>query len=375
MAAVRSAVIVGGGIAGLVCARALALNGIAVMVLERRSRISDEGGIGIGIQSNAMEALSRIGLAQRCVDDGVPVEIIYQHAPDGALLAAQPTVRHAGTLWPGYIGMSRSALHAILVAGAAEAGVVLRTDAEVVAIAQDAGSAAVTLADGRRFAADLVVAADGLQSRLRGMLFPDHAKPAAMAEGVWRALIKGERRREVRMMYGGPVGTIGYTPLPDDTYLYVVDRVERAPPRDDPDLARRLIELIGGVPGFPSELMLGLSRDPGDVSYRPLESVSLSNPWYAGRALVIGDAAHAGPPTLAQGAAMGIEDGVVLAESLAAASDIGAALDAFMRRRYARVRTIVDASIVISNAQMMSDGRARMAEAQQAAATALAEPC
>lgn len=374
MGAASSVLVVGGGIAGLVAARALALRGLAVTVLERRPEITDEGGIGIGMQSNAMDALGRIGLAQRCVENGVPVETIYIHAPDGSLLAAQQTVRHLGTQWPGYTGMRRSALHSVLVEGAIEAGVSLLTDADVTAFEQDADSVTARLSDGRSLSADLLVGADGVYSRLRALLFPDHAKAAAMGEGVWRALIKAPRRAEVRMMYGGGVGTIGYTPLPEDIYLYVVDTLTRAPARDATDLAQQLTDLIGHFRSFPGELIRDLSREPGDVSYRPLETVLLPDPWYIGRIVLIGDAAHAGPPTLAQGAAMGIEDGIVLAECLAAESDIAEALAAFMRRRFARVRTIVDASITISQAQMQRDGRARMAEAQQAAAAALALP-
>jgi naringenin degradation protein FdeE len=374
MSSAGSILVVGGGIAGLVAARALALKSLQVTVLERRSEITDEGGIGIGMQSNAMEALGRIGLAQRCVDSGVPVETIYVHAPDGTVIAAQPTVRHVGTQWPGYTGMSRSALHGILVAGAKEAGVALLTDADVVAIEEDGHAVTVRLSDGRTYSADLLVGADGIYSRLRAMLFPDHAQALALGEGVWRALIKAEPRTEVRMMYGGGVGTIGYTPLPENIYLYVVDAQSRAPRRDDPDLAQRLIELIGHFPGFPGELARDVSRTPGDVTYRPLEGVLLPDPWYAGRTLLIGDAAHAGPPTLAQGAAMGIEDGVVLAETLAEENDLPTALAAFMRRRYERVRTIAQASITISEAQMHSEGRARIAEAQGAAAAALALP-
>ena len=72
MTAISSAVVVGGGIVGLVCARALALRGVSVVLLERKPAITDEGGIGIGLQSNAMNALEEIGLAQACLEAGVP---------------------------------------------------------------------------------------------------------------------------------------------------------------------------------------------------------------------------------------------------------------------------------------------------------------
>jgi 2-polyprenyl-6-methoxyphenol hydroxylase-like FAD-dependent oxidoreductase len=374
MGAVGSVVVAGGGIAGLVCARALALAGLGVTVLERRPVIADAGGIGIGLQSNAMDALGRIGLAQACVAAGVPVETIAIHAPDGTVVARQPATRHGDTPWPGFTGIGRAALHAILVAGARDAGVALLTDADVVTVAQDDDGVCVTLADGRSLAADMLVGADGVHSRLRAQFFPAEARPRPIAEGVWRAFVPGLRRDDVCILYGGPVGTIGYTPMKDGLYLYVVDSNARAPAQDDPHLADRLIALIGAVPGFPGEVMRHLSPATAEVSYRPLQAVALPDPWHAGRTILIGDAAHAGPPTLAQGAAMGIEDGVVLAECLRAGADPAAAFDTFMRRRFARVRTIMEASMTMSEAQMAPDGRPRMIAAQRSAAAALALP-
>ena len=374
MGAVASVLIAGGGIAGLVSARALALAGLQATVLERRHEVTDEGGIGIGIQSNAMHALDSIGLAQRCLEDGVAVGTISIHAPDGTVIAEQPTARHYGTRWPGYVGIRRSALHAILVAGAREAGVTLLTDAQVASVEQDLAQVRVALADGRSLTADVLVGADGIHSALRAQLFPAHAAPLPIAEGVWRAFIAGVHREDVRIMYGGCVGTIGYTPLRDGIYIYVVDAHDRAPDHADPHLADRLLALIGGVPGFVGELMRQFSPATGEVSYRRLQAVALPDPWHAGRTILIGDAAHAGPPTLAQGAAMGIEDAIVLAECLSDNSDVASAFCGFMQRRYARVRTIMDASMTISEAQMAEGGRPRMIEAQRAASAALALP-
>ena len=374
MRAVSSALVVGGGIVGLVTARALALRGVRVSLLERKPTIADEGGIGIGMQSNALNALGEIGLAQACVDKGVPVDTISLFAPDGSCLMSRPTERYCNSPWPGFTGISRAALHSVLVDGARDSGVELIVDAEVVSVRQDGDGATAVLADERRYSADLLVGADGIHSLVRAAVFADQAEPIPLGEGVWRGLIEGVQLHDVSMMFGGPVGTIGYTPLQGDTYLYVVDRDSNAPALDEPDVAARLIERIGKVPGFPANLLPHLSYRPGDVTYRPLASVWLPAPWYVGRVVVIGDAAHAGPPTLAQGAAMGIEDGVVLARCLAEASSPSVGLEAFMKRRYERVKTIVDASITISHAQMEPGGRARVVEANEAAAITLAQP-
>jgi len=372
--AISSALIVGGGIAGLVCARALALQGIRVVLLERKSVITDEGGIGIGLQSNAMNALGEVGLARACLENGVPVDMITVCAPDGSPISSRPTERYCNSPWPGYTGISRATLHAILVEGAAAAGAALVSDAEVLNVTQDGTSATAVLRDGRRYSADLLVGADGIHSRVRAVVVPDRAQVVSLAEGVWRGLIEGVQLHDVCMMFGGPVGTIGYCPLQGDTYLYVVDRNSMAPARDEPALAARLIERIASVRGFPARLLPHLSHRPGDVTYRPLVVVRLSKPWYSGRVVLIGDAAHAGPPTLAQGAAMGLEDAVVLAQCAAQSDDLAVSLDAFMRRRYERVRSIVEASVTISQAQMEPHGQPKMAEAQKAAAATLANP-
>ena len=374
MTAISSALVVGGGIVGLVAARALALKGVKVTLLERKPTITDEGGIGIGMQSNALNALGEIGLAQACVDKGVPVDTISIFAPDGSHLMSRPPERHCNSPWPGFTGISRAVLHGILVDGDRDAGVDLIVHAEVTSVRQDENSAIAVLADGRSFSADLMVGADGIRSRVRAAVFPDQAEPVSLGEGVWRGLIEGVQLQDVSMMFGGSVGTIGYTPLQGDTYLFVVDQDGNAPARDETDVAARLIERIANVPGFPARLLPHLSHRSGDVTYRPLASVWLPAPWYAGRIVIIGDAAHAGPPTLAQGAAMGIEDGVVLAQCLAQGASLSAGLEAFMKRRYERVKTIVDASITISHAQMEYDGQAKMAEANKAAAITLAQP-
>jgi 2-polyprenyl-6-methoxyphenol hydroxylase-like FAD-dependent oxidoreductase len=95
--------------------------------------------------------------------------------------------------------------------------------------------------------------------------------------------------------------------------------------------------------------------DPGTINYTWFESHLLPPPWNRGRVVLIGDAAHTCPPTIAQGAAMALEDAAVLADVLLAADDLDqAAFDAFTARRFDRVKTVVEESVQLG--QWMLDG-------------------
>jgi 2-polyprenyl-6-methoxyphenol hydroxylase-like FAD-dependent oxidoreductase len=84
--------------------------------------------------------------------------------------------------------------------------------------------------------------------------------------------------------------------------------------------------------------------DPEQVVYRPVENILVPDPWYRGRALLIGDAAHGTSPHAGQGAAQAIEDGVVLAEEIASGKSADDVLQAFMARRFERCRQVVELS-------------------------------
>jgi 2-polyprenyl-6-methoxyphenol hydroxylase-like FAD-dependent oxidoreductase len=366
-------VVVGGGIVGLVASIALAQKGYSVVLAERKHDIVDDGGVGMGLQSNAMGALATLGLADQCITNGVAVDHMELFAPDGTLIGRPPIPRNGGPDCPGMTCISRAKFHAILHEAALNAGVEVLTDAHVVGCTQGNDNASVELADGRSLSAHLIVGADGIYSAMRGLVFQDYAAPLATGEAVWRAHVKGASQfRSVGLIYGGPVGTVGFTPMQNDEgYIYIVDRAENGPMRDEANLVERFAQLLDDYHGFPRQLLPYLTKT---VNWRRLETVALPSPWYQNRILLIGDAAHAGPPTLAQGAAMGIEDAVVLAQCLEDQDDLATGLELFMTRRYVRVRAIIDASLAISRAQMMPKGRPAIARAQEIARNVLAQP-
>jgi 2-polyprenyl-6-methoxyphenol hydroxylase-like FAD-dependent oxidoreductase len=85
-----------------------------------------------------------------------------------------------------------------------------------------------------------------------------------------------------------------------------------------------------------------------DVDYRSLQALLVPAPWYRGRVVLTGDAAHTTTPHIAYGAGIAIEDSVVLAEELSRTDSVEAALEAFMRRRYDRCQLVVETSLQLS---------------------------
>lgn len=370
----QTAIVVGGGIVGLVCATALARRGVRVTVLEKKPHVTDDGGIGMGLQGNALKALDAIGIAGEVIAAGVSAESMRHFAPDGSPIFAMPAPRYGGVEFPGFVGFSRATFHRILVRAATEAGVELRVNRPVARLAHTARRVAVISENGERADADIVIGADGIRSAVRQSLFPESG-PKPTGELVCRARVIGVDMRDAAMVRGGAVGTVGFTPIGNrEGYLYIVDRAGNMPGRGTAERQARFRDRIAGYTGWVADFARHISPAPDDIDWRVLEVVSLSPPWHCGRVIVIGDAAHAGPPTLAQGAAMGIEDAVVLAECLDAAGEVDAAFATFMQRRYERVKTVMEASLTISHAQMEADGLPKIIAASKAADEALNKP-
>jgi 2-polyprenyl-6-methoxyphenol hydroxylase-like FAD-dependent oxidoreductase len=85
-----------------------------------------------------------------------------------------------------------------------------------------------------------------------------------------------------------------------------------------------------------------------------MENLLLPSPWNKGRIIVIGDAAHATTPHLAQGAAMAIEDAVLLGSLVQRAGPIEPLLAEFMRRRFDRAKFVVESSDQIAKWELES---------------------
>ncbi|CAL9365584.1 Aurachin C monooxygenase_isomerase [Streptomyces sp. enrichment culture] len=353
MSKARTVLVIGGGAAGNAVTVLLRRAGVTVDLVEARDDWNATRGSGITLQGNALRVLRELGVWDQVEASGFGFGSLGITTPDGTVLHVQDDLRTGGDDLPATVGMQRPRLQQILIEAVRASGASVRLGTTAEILAQDADGVRVRLSDGSEHRYDLVVAADGMGSATRAAIgITDRPEPTGMA--IWRVAVPrpaGVTRTDVA--YGGPAYIAGYCPTSETTiYAYVVeDNRDRAaiPPDTYADEMRRLTGHYGGHwPEITAHI-----TDPAEVNYTWFDRMLVEGSWHRGRVVLAGDAAHCCPPTLAQGAAMSLEDAWVLARLLTAADTWDDALfQAYYERRIARVRAVVEASVQIGRWQL-----------------------
>ncbi len=349
--------VVGGGAAGCTAAVLLAAAGHRVTLLE--ARVTTDAGSGVMLQSNALRVLRGAGVLDAVEAAGYGFDSTGIRLPDArASLVGELPLGRADAELPGAVGIARSRLTGILHQRALEVGVTVRLGAEVTAVATRGAEVDVEVRAGddrSSEAHDLLVAADGVGSSVRTMIGIDVA-PRQLPLGVWRVTTpRPPTVVRTEIINGGPAYFAGYAPTSEDSmYAWLVDdytdrrgltRAERI------DVVRRL---AAGYHGPWDDIRASLTPDT-PLNYTRYSALLLPPPWHRGRVVLIGDAVHACPPTMAQGAALALEDSAVLAEMVISAHQtavqplddrtLDELLTAYAARRLPRVRAVVDGSV------------------------------
>ena len=342
MSSIKKVLIVGGGIGGLSLGIALRRAGIDAEIVELQKEYNVYG-VGIIQQANALRALDAIGVADETMRRGSPYGKVKMCAPTGFSFAeiGNPPMGH----FPIHNGISRKILHDILYDAAVENGVTFRmgtTDSE---IENEATHVNVKFTDNTEGSYELVVGADGVNSKVRSLVFDEYT-PQYIGSSVWRYPFKRHPNLDTGYMFFGKKTKLGLIPMTADTmYMFVVSAEgEDNPIIPQDELVSRLKGYVSDFPAPMVQDILEQITDADKVNYRPLETLMMSAPWYKNRVVMIGDAAHATIPQLGSGAALAIEDAVVLAELLKSDDNIEIILENYMKRRYERCKTIVEVS-------------------------------
>ncbi|GAB1338330.1 FAD-dependent oxidoreductase [Streptomyces sp. E-15] len=353
MSTARTVLVIGGGAAGNAATVFLRRAGIAVDLIEAKGDWNATAGSGITLQGNALRVLRELGVWEQVKASGFGFGSVGITAPDGTVLHLARDLRIGGDDLPATVGMQRPHLQRILMDAVRASGATVRLGTTAEILGQDADGVSIRFSDGSEGRYDLVIAADGLGSSTRAAIgIADKPEPTGMA--IWRVAAPrpaGVTRTD--LAYGGPAYIAGYCPTSDTTlYAYVVEaNRDRAsiPPETYAEEMRRLASAYGG---FWPEITAHIT-DPAKVNYTWFDRLLVEGSWHRGRVVLIGDAAHCCPPTLAQGAALSLEDAWVLARLLTATETWDNALfQAYYERRMARVRPVVEASVQIGQWQL-----------------------
>ncbi|HTZ03045.1 MAG TPA: FAD-dependent monooxygenase [Xanthobacteraceae bacterium] len=346
--------IVGGGLAGLATAAALAHFGIDAEVFEQSPQLG-EIGAGINVSPQAIRALRAVGL-------GVPIAAIANIAPgvltrdlySGATLDYRDQAAAVARFGLGVHTFHRADLLQALAGGVDRRSIHLGH--RLVALDERPDAVRLAFANGVTRDADIVIGADGIHSLIRRVLYGDDS-PAYTGQMVWRALLPGDA---VPPEVLAPCGHVQWLGRGRHFFAYYLRgrAVVNVVTQEDTD---QWVEEGWSIPGDP-DAMRASFPNPEPLLAALLGRVTqcakwglftrpLTGNWGRGRIALIGDAAHAMLPNAGQGASQSFEDSYILARWLAAPGDAVEALQNFRRVRIPRVHAVQQLSAAIVRAK------------------------
>lgn len=333
--------IVGGGIAGMTAAAAIAQAGFQVTLLESAPEFG-EIGAGVTLSPNAMKGLDFIGVCDDVAAAGVePQRQRIQHWQDGRTLVAMDRSTQRAKYGAPYVTIHRADLHEVLTAAAQRAGVDMRTNAAVVA----SEGTTVSLADGTTVRGDVLIGADGVKSVIRKRF--EAAEPHFTGHVAWRTLVPvTPELQELSDFPGlviGPGAMITRYNVRQSRMMNFVFFARQDGWREEgwttPVDPQELRQVYAGWCDDVQKMIAAACQQP---MYKWALNARTALPGWVldGNTTLLGDAAHAMTPFLGHGAACGIEDAVVLARALAASATTAEGLKRYEQARYDRAKFI-----------------------------------
>jgi salicylate hydroxylase len=344
--------VIGAGIGGLAAACALRDRGFEVTVHERAPELG-EVGAGLQLGPNAVKVLRALGLEEALRKVAFePTNIVSLAWDDARLRFREPLKTIAAAKFGApYLTAHRADLHRLMREKLPDPAI--RLDARCTAVSSAEAGAAAAFADGTAIEADVIVGADGINSAVRENLFGP--QPARYTQQMaWRCMVPIDRvptrvgpgravavGRDEYVGWIGPDGHVICYPIRGgETYNIFAGHVSQAWVDESWVVPSSVEELLAGYRGWNDALLELLGHVEQCFKWGIRDRDPLAH-WTRGRVTLAGDAAHPMMPTLAQGAAIALEDGISLARSLAHhRDDPVAGLMAYERERLPRARAV-----------------------------------
>ena len=333
---IRRVLVVGGGVGGLTAAATFARRGVEVVLIERRPAF-DIPGVGLGQPANALRVYDTLGVLDEILATGFSYDRMYLFDPGRRLI-----VEHKFLLGDDRVP---AVLRAVPIAVARNPAGGRRTrrraDSSRRHGQRDPRGQGPRRRDGfqpvNANSFDLLAGFDGIRSTTRLHLVGTAFAPRPSGYGAWR--VQAPRPDYVRGMefLQGIGSKTGAMPLSNDI-MYLFHIRPEAPGANfaGQDHAHLFKERLAQYGSYVAEIAASLNSD-SDIVYSPIEPLMLPWPWFRGRVVIGGDAAHTFAPHLTQGAAMAAEDAFVLArEVLDDDVPIEARLMRYSMKRYPR---------------------------------------
>ena len=318
---IRSALVIGGGIAGPVAAMALQKAGIDAVVYEAYPSPADGAGGGLTLAPNGLDALDVIGLGDLVRPAGTPTTGIVMQDWKGRRLGEfgnPPGVPPMQFLY-------RSDLYQVLYEEARRRGISIEHGKRLVGAAETADSVTARFDDGTEATADILIGADGIRSTVRGLIdadAPDPSYTGLISFGA-RVAHPGLPSTAGKMpMSFGKHAFFGYQVFDETSAIWFVNLPQAEPlsaAQAQQTPAPKWLSLLAAKfaeDRTPAARLIGLT-DPADLLIvGPMENMPRVPVWSRGRMVLAGDSAHAPSSSSGQGASLAIESAIVLARCL-----------------------------------------------------------
>jgi FAD-dependent urate hydroxylase len=350
MTDVRTALVIGGGVAGPVAAMALKRAGIEATVYEAYDSTADGVGAALGLATNGLNALKIIGVDDAVRAIGTPVSSMVIESWTGKRLAefgvtAGPPILY--TVW-------RTDLYRTLYDQARAQGIRVEHGKRLTRATENSDGVTAHFADGTTARADILVGADGIRSTVRSLIDP--AAPAPRYTGllgfggfVGAGPGLSSTRGAMHMSFGKKA-FFAYSVEPDGRIFWFANlphkeqlNGQQANAVGGNEWLRRLEDVFAGD-RTPAPDILRQVQPEQLVIVGGLEIMPSAPVWSRGRMVIVGDAAHAPSPSSGQGASMAIEGAVELARCLRDLPTVAEAFATYDRLRRPRVDRITAAA-------------------------------